>query len=136
MDTCPYKCVQVHRRSNTGVKSNGSCGTLGNNMSPQFITCSKCVALVGVWRWGGEPLPVCGGAGAFVNSVPYPLCYQQKMSLFENSRELQSRSSKLWQKPQASPTNKGRSIILRRRRKLGGAVLNKSPLERSKSLGE
>lgn len=55
--------------------------------------------------------------------------FTSKMDLFGNSRELQFRICKLWQNYRQFQQIKEKNIILwRRRKKLGGVVLNKKPL--------
>jgi len=60
---------------------------------------------------------------------------QKKMGLFRNSGELEIGTSNLRQNPRQVQQTKERNVILWRRRKSEGVVLNKSPLEKSKSSG-
>lgn len=49
------------------------------------------------------------------------------MGLFGNSQELQSETNKLWQKPQASPSNKGEvHFFMEEEGNVGKAVINQS----------
>lgn len=58
-----------------------------------------------------------------------------KKCLFRNNRDLQFGTRKLWQNHGQVELVKDMSLIVwRRRRPLGGVVLNESPLEKSRSL--
>lgn len=74
--------------------------------------------------------------GTIVNSKEIKVILSAKLGLSGDNRELQFGSGKQWQNHRQVQQTKGRTIVLRRRRKkLGGIVLNENLLEKSMSPG-